>query len=439
MKIRTLYKTFLISCSILAIAVGVNAQFNSGSTGADGALDLSTMTCPGNICEIQLPESGVLNYTSINVPSGKGLKFKRNSRNTSVIVLSQGNVSIAGSISLNAEGRTPGNGGFYGGDGNQLGMGPGGGTPTNIEGRWVGPLNLSPAVGGSGGFGAICVNNNYCQGGGGGGAITVASSATIEIFGSISYRNISVDGSIGDTWNGRGTKGSGGSIRLVANTINIPGSGFGSSVLSACGWQGSPSPCGVIRLEALEGQLNLGAITSPAAVLVPFQAGSPPHVITTNLPQLRITSVGGRAVPSYAGTRFDTIDLLLSNQIPDPLNVGIGANNIPTGTEVSVGIISGSANGSSVPCDLIGSFASSSCVATISNLNRSGVTYLLATATFTPPALLAQHNPKGKNYVANVRVEAIIGQLSKYVFLDYQGRAIEKVKLSKQFLDYFGQ
>ena len=40
------------------------AQFNCGSTGADGALDLSTTTCPNNICEVQLPESGVLNYTT---------------------------------------------------------------------------------------------------------------------------------------------------------------------------------------------------------------------------------------------------------------------------------------------------------------------------------------------------------------------------------------
>lgn len=60
---RILLIILLANCfSITALA-----QFNSGSTGADGALDLSTMDCPNNICEVQLPELSVFKYTTINV------------------------------------------------------------------------------------------------------------------------------------------------------------------------------------------------------------------------------------------------------------------------------------------------------------------------------------------------------------------------------------
>src|SRR6185436_4853836 len=84
------------------IAFPVHAQtFSSGSTGEDGALDLSS--CP-QICEVQLPESGVLNYTTVNIPSGKTLRFKVNSRNTPVIMLAQGTVTISGAIDVSASG-----------------------------------------------------------------------------------------------------------------------------------------------------------------------------------------------------------------------------------------------------------------------------------------------------------------------------------------------
>lgn len=68
--------------------------FDSGSTGADGALAPTVNT------EIELPPSGLLNYTSITIPQGVTVKFKRNTLNTPVHLLVAGNVNIAGSIDI---------------------------------------------------------------------------------------------------------------------------------------------------------------------------------------------------------------------------------------------------------------------------------------------------------------------------------------------------
>ena len=77
---------------------GVEAQtFNSGSTGADGVLDLTA-----GDRQVQLPESGVLNYTTINIPAQRTLTFKSNLANTPVTMLAQGNVTIAGTVDVSA-------------------------------------------------------------------------------------------------------------------------------------------------------------------------------------------------------------------------------------------------------------------------------------------------------------------------------------------------
>jgi hypothetical protein len=96
---------------IAAVLVGlfmpplVSAQtFNSGSTGADGALDTPTMPCNsearGRVCEIQLPPDGVLNFTTVNVASGDIVVLTRNLRNTPVYLLAQGPVTIEGAIDV---------------------------------------------------------------------------------------------------------------------------------------------------------------------------------------------------------------------------------------------------------------------------------------------------------------------------------------------------
>lgn len=402
-------KFLLLITFIVVLSFTANAQFNSGSTGADGALDLSTMTCPNNICEVQLPESGILNYTTVNVPQGKELRFKNNSRNTPVILLAQGQVTVSGvinvsSINTNTSGFCGsvfvrlGNGGFKGG------FGPGVGTVSSQSGTWIGPLSLVPIIGGSG---------SYPQLGNGGGAIVMASSTVINFSGQISANGSSSDAGCG------GPNGSGGAIRLVSNTINATGS------FSACGGN-----CGVVRLEATS--LTFTGASSPAAVLSPVN----PIIFPTNPLSLTIASIGGYSVPSYAGTRFDTVDLLLPNQLSDPINVVIQGSNIPVGTQVQLQF-SGS-NATTTSCTLSGTQADSSATCTISNLNRTAVTYIIAVATFNPPAMAENFNPKGQNHVAKVRLEAVLGGKPKYVFLRADGTEVKAEKLSSQFLQQFG-
>ena len=408
-------KVLLLITLIVALSLVANAQFSSGSTGSDGALD-----CTNN-CIVQLPESGILNYTTINIPINKSLRFKRNSRNTSVILLAQGDVTINGQIDVSAgyyvcatglcsDVRIGGPGGFNGGDSGRPGFGPGGGivsTDGNLElGKWVGSLSLVPIIGGSGGA-------DY--GGGGGGAVLIASSTSINIAGGIYASGANPGYSCPRS-------GSGGAIRLIANSISVIGS------LSAGGCNSS----GVIRVEAT--QLDFRGSAGPPATLSPIN----PTIISSANPLLTIVSVGGYPVPSYSGSRFDTVDLLLPNQLPDPVNVIVQATNIPSGTPVQVGFPSGGASATSTTCTLTGGPGPLQCTATISNLNRTGVTYLLATATFTPSNSLAQYNPKGANQVAKIRVEAVLGATPKYIFLRNDNSVIDTAKISKEFLRGFG-
>lgn len=156
--------------------------FNSGSTGADGALNPAINT------EVVLPASGILNYTSINIPAGVTVTFKRNVTNTPVVLLVQGNATIAGTLSVSgtrsadtgtagdgvlADDGTPGKGGPGGYDGGRggrpvgplnypdrnggKGLGPGGGVPgvycPNLDESGNGN-NYFPMPGGGGGFGS---------------------------------------------------------------------------------------------------------------------------------------------------------------------------------------------------------------------------------------------------------------------------------------------
>lgn len=405
----------------LSLSLTLHAQtFSSGSTGVDGTLDLTS-----GDRELQLPASGIFNFTTVSIPAGRTLTFKRNLRNTPVIMLAQGSVTIAGTIDVSAgsspdqppSGRTPGPGGFYGGAGGQNGFGPGGGqSPPNNDGKWVGPLSLVPIVGGSGGAGYNVGAGG--AGGGGGGAIVIASSTSI-----VQSGNIVANGKISSS---TGT-GSGGAIRLVANSLNISGS---LNAHDCCG----VSP-GVIRLEAPSGSLNFTGSSIPAAVLSPVN----PAIVLSALPALTIASIGGHPVPSYAGSRFDTVDLLLPNQLTDPITVVVQGNNIPLGTQVDVRAVNGSPQATFTPGTLSGTFANSTATPTASGLNRTGVTYLLASATFDPPQGVAMFNPQGTDHVAKVRVEAAPRAKPNYVFLRTNGTIIESKKLPTAFLQQFGQ
>ena len=420
-------KLLYIVVSLVITPITICAQsFSSGSTGADGALDLSTLSCPQTVfgCQLQVPESGIFHFTTVNIPAGATLSFIPNLRNTAVIILAQGAVTIGGTIQISGGKdyvhRTllttaAGPGGFAGGRlGGHNGFGPGGGNTADMRGRWVGPLSLVPIVGGSGAMGFSTSN-----GGGGGGAITIASSTSISL--PISGQILA----LGDFANGCCT-GAGGAIRLVANSVSV-----GGSLQANAFSNGYP---GVIRLEAPAGSLFFTGTANPLPII--STTVNPQIVPTNTTPSLSITSIGGFPV-GYTAGRPDVVDLILPNQLVDPINVVVQAHNIPVGTAVNLSI-SGPSNGTFIPGTLSGTTASSSATIGVSGLNRTGASYIIAIADFSLPANMAKANPPGPNQIAKLRVIAKPNANSKVVFMRKNGTEIDLPSVPKMIQQQFG-
>ena len=118
MEWTNLTKQFLQVLFMLVLAaLPAQAQFNSGSTGADGAFNPVTSTT------LQIPASGVFNFTTVNIPQGVEIRFTKNAKNTPVTILASGNIVIAGRIFIDGADRSGrfggegGPGGFRGGNG----------------------------------------------------------------------------------------------------------------------------------------------------------------------------------------------------------------------------------------------------------------------------------------------------------------------------------
>src|ERR1700693_3385921 len=92
---RSRFVMLAVVCSTLA----AGQPFSSGSTGADGALDLS----PADKT-VQLPSNGILNFTTIHIPGGRTLTFSRNLSNTPVIILVTGTINVARTIDVSGKG-----------------------------------------------------------------------------------------------------------------------------------------------------------------------------------------------------------------------------------------------------------------------------------------------------------------------------------------------
>lgn len=302
--------------AMLVFCPQVGAQgFSSGSTGADGALNVT-----GSDLTVELPPDGILNYTTITVSSGRTLRFTPNALNTPVYLLATGDVTIAGLVSLdggrgnNVSGGLPGPGGFAGGNPASAGTepgdghGPGGGraglNTTDTDGAGAGSYAtvasaggstrngatygsavLVPIVGGSGGGGTV--GSPGFGGGGGGGAIQIASSTRIHVTGAIRARGGAGNGSAYNF-------GSGGAIRLVAPVVS------GSGTLSVRSAEGFFDAHGRSRVDTQNrAQLNFG-FDPPATASV----GSLMLVFPAPLPRLDVVSAAGTAIPVGSGPVF---------------------------------------------------------------------------------------------------------------------------------------
>ena len=398
----------------LASISGAFAQgFSSGSTGADGALNVAG---PSG-ATVQLPPSGVLNYTTVNVASGYELSFSPNAANTPVTILATGAVTIAGLVDVSgtpnscvAPGR-PGPGGFYGGAPGQSGVGPGGGVygSANPNGKWVGPLNLVPIIGGSG----SAAYSTTVAGGGGGGAIVIASSVSITVTNTIQ----ALGAQALNCGYGYGPFGSDGAIRLVSNSVNVSGT------LQAA----------VVRLEGPSGGvLYTGTGTTP--VIAPIN----PVIVPVNAPTIAITSIGGYPAPPTTGASWRTVDLLLPTQLQDPLAVIVQGTNVPVGSQVSL-TFSGSAATASPPSGILnGTLASSSATFYVSGLSRAGITVIFAVVTFDPNQMATNLKQSGPDAVRKVELAAALGGPVKYRFLRADGSEVAPAKLAPELKRIFG-
>jgi hypothetical protein len=296
-----------------AFAVPSAFAFNSGSTGADGALAPTVNTT------IDLPASGILNYTSINIPAGVTVKFKKNAVNTPVYLLVSGDVTIAGAIDVSGtdaahtgtagdgnlgDDGVPGLGGPGGFDGGRGGQADSAQTPAIIRGG----AGLGPG-GGKGGIEGpdSCTGNRYYKRiGGGAGYATNGGMNLSDICGGvlrpsdasgIAYGSAILQPLIGGSGGGGGRGGAnfagsgggggGGAILLASSgTINLTGAiraeGGGAGVASGTGSgdAGAGGSGGAIRIMATafagNGRLStVGACVNSTGTAQSGNFGSP--------------------------------------------------------------------------------------------------------------------------------------------------------------------
>ncbi len=365
----------------------VQAQtFNCGSTGADGALNVTTPGTydfyPGNTQLFPSPVDpegdNIYHFTTITIASGVTLRMTGKFLNGPVFLLASGAVQINGTIDLDGGAghpRTnlsaervpsnPGAGGYSGGVGGnsasppQPGLGPGGGpadafgSSSPKGGNFTGNAFLVPLIGGSGGGGAISSFDLFGGGGGaGGGALLLCSSTSIVVSGTISANGGTARN------NGNGGGGSGGAIRLVTPTLS------GAGILSV-GFGGSDGSnnnggSGRIRLEAFQNTFNGAIDTSIRTLASPFALFLP----TTPAPAVRVVNIDGQPVPANPTGSFTVPDVAINKATA--VTVQIAASNIPPGTVVKLYISSENAPDQTIDSlPLAGTLATSTATASV--------------------------------------------------------------------------
>jgi len=460
-------RLFSVGCGLILGAGAAHAQFSSGSTGADGAFS------PSSNQTVQVPASGVFNYTTINIPSGVTITFTPNANNTPVIMLASGNVTIAGAISLNAftgNGRVGGKGGpggYRGGTGGVgvsgvtdglAGDGPGGGSggvfsnttgPSGgggggfasgggaaVLGATGGPAygssTLVPLIGGSGGGGGGSRpdTNLGGGGGGGGGAILIASSGVISFSSSSVIRSRGGDGASGTLSSsyGGGGGGSGGAIRIVANTISgtvtfdVGFGGGGSCCGNFTGGSGAP---GRVRLEAYD--MSVNPTISPGSTAGVASLGFPSSAIPTNDPRLRIASVAGVAAPaSPVGSLQAPPDVVVPASQTNPVVVALEASNIAPGLIANVTVTAaGGARTTVQSTALAGNTANSTATANVTLPDGSSIIMASATVVLTASAKPMLINGER---IDRIEVGAVFGGPSELTYITSTGKRIKKTQ-----------
>ena len=344
--------------------------------------------------------SGIWNFTTIKIPTGVTVQFKKNAANAPVRWLATGDVAIEGTISVDGEhGRNVlppgvpaagGPGGFAGGRGaiafkssasfvGSPGQGPGGGAPGTAQqtdpqnlrdgtpGSFAGLTTtygnafLQPLVGGSGGGGGASSDDwNGGNGGGGGGVIFISSSRDILVNGVIRANG-------GDReWSNAsyGGVGSGGSILLRGDRISGPGT------LQAFGAQLN-NPNRRIRVEAYV-RSETGNRTPAEVVGLPAANGE-----LNTIGTLTILSVDGVNVVQPPSGNLQTPDVIFTDA--GPVQIVVQGTGIPNGTAIRLRITTLSSVIEPTPQDMLNG------TATFNVTVPKGIGTLQTTAQFTTP------------------------------------------------------
>ncbi len=462
--------TRLIAALSLVCCAGplAAAGFSSGSTGADGAF------APNADTTVQLPTSGVLNYTTVNIPAGVTVRFAQTNK-APVVMLATGDVKIAGTVdisgapSLNVtigsfqfQGGKGGPGGYDGGWGGQpvtstggTGYGPGGGgggtyngsvcasvpqggggggfsgngeasncvkgegyqagVKTGFGGPGYGSITMLPLVGGSGGGGGAGSPNGTggpgSGGGGGGGALLLVSSGTVELTGAIKATG-------GNPGNNNGTSCTGG-----VSYGGTGGGGAGGAVrilASAFTGNGTINVAGG-KFGCGGGGRHDGGAGAPGRSSVEIVTGGTFNI--SALPSLAFTSIGGVAVPpnpTGAG------DVELPNTVTNPVTVNIAASGIPVGTVVKV--ILNQPYGTNITANsspLSGTLQSSTATASIDI--PPGATVLMASTTYTLTLAMGEAlsvYAQGER-VEKVRLSAAMGGQTQATLITVSGKEFD--------------
>lgn len=456
-------KTKVLVSAIAALFTAAPAAFafTSGSTGADGAFSPTVNTI------VDLPPSGIFNYTSVNIPTGVTVTFKKNTTNTPVIILASGNVTIAGTLSVNAvSGSTNvgaaddgnlgddgipgvgGPGGYDGGPGGKgpagdagAGLGPGGGAPggpsvrpgcnvasvyyggggggfggngsnsqswcgveASVGGPNYGSSVLLPLVGGSGGGGGSGGQVFTGSGGGaGGGAILIASSGTVSITGAVVANGSGSGNTSGVGAGGTGGGGSGGAIRIVATTLS--GNGSLSAVGGGVGSNSGSSGGNAIYRG---GAGAVGRIRLEAETITRTAASNPAHSFGAPGPVF-IAGLPSLAITSVAGVNAPAAptgnaDITLPANLANPVAVVFQTTGVPVGNTVKLTVKP--ANGA--PVTVISPALTGTTDSATASVNVSlpgGANVLEATTTYTIVASVG--DALGAQYAKGERVEKI--------------------------------
>lgn len=348
-----------------------------------------TVTIPAS--DAADPDKGIYKFGTLVVESGAVITFEKNKNNTPIYIIASGDIIVDGKIHVNGGnasgggnfgnllGGTGGAGGFDGGDGGtyrangKRGGGPGGGEGGDymenggsshwgcsggnggysyhgqngstdgsycaykaLGGKLYGNAFITPFVGGSGGGGGggkVWSAHHGTGAGGGGGAMLLATAKNIIIN---SGAIVTANGGRAAQNKDRqacGGNGSGGALRLIADTIIV--SGVLDARNSTDGYcTGYPSSSsghhGYVRLEA-------NNISNGYSVIGFISEGTPREVFPSTFPTVSISTIGGINVPAVTrGTINDKPDVELPINTPGIVPIVIATTNIPTDGSATV-------------------------------------------------------------------------------------------------------